>query len=115
DDTTHQSDGFHFLHDHVQQACYALMSEEKRAETHYHIGQLLLNNTPKSELTDNIFSIVNQLNLGKQLITNEKEIQQLIQLNLLAGQHAKDAAAFKPALNYLLIGKSKLRKNSWET
>ena len=102
---------YKFLHDRVQQAAYSLIPEEQKQETHLKIGQLLLQNTPPEARKDNIFALVNQLNFGigvtaggLPLLTSEPEKCQLAELNLMAGQKAKAAAAFEAALRYFNLG-----------
>lgn len=102
---------YKFLHDRVQQAAYSLIPEEQKQETHFKIGKLLLQNTAPEARKDNIFALVNQLNFGigattggLPLLTSEPEKIELAQLNLIAGQKAKAAAAFEPALRYFNLG-----------
>ncbi|WP_236508287.1 ATP-binding protein, partial [Tychonema sp. BBK16] len=102
---------YKFLHDRVQQAAYSLIPQEQKQETHLKIGQLLLQNTAPEARKDNIFALVNQLNFGigattrgLPLLTSEQEKIELADLNLIAGQKAKDAAAFEPALRYFNLG-----------
>lgn len=105
---------FHFLHDRVEQAAYAMIPEPKKIEIHHRIGQQLLSNTPKEKVEENIFHIVNQMNLGEALIVEKSEIDQLIQLNFKAGNQAKKAAAFKPAVSYFQFAKRKIGIDCWE-
>lgn len=105
---------YRFLHDRVQQAAYTSIDEQQRQSIHYQISQLLLGITPTDKVAENIFVIVNQLNAGLALIKTNNEQKQLVDLNLLAGHRAKDASAFKSAVNYLQIAKNYLIGNSWE-
>ncbi|MEG3936512.1 hypothetical protein QT990_35665 [Microcoleus sp. T3_B1] len=95
---------YKFLHDRVQQAAYSLIPESEKKATHLKIGQLLLNNTTEQERKDNIFALVNQLNFGTDLLTNQSEKDELAELNLIAGQKAKAATAYEAAVNYLNVG-----------
>ncbi|MBE9097348.1 AAA family ATPase, partial [Tychonema sp. LEGE 07203] len=103
--------GYKFLHDRVQQAAYSLIPEEQKQQTHFKIGQLLLKNTPPEARKDHIFALVNQLNFGigattggLPLLTSEQEKCELAELNLMAGEKAKAAAAFEAALRYFNRG-----------
>ncbi|MEH2068269.1 MAG: AAA family ATPase [Nostoc sp.] len=95
---------YKFLHDRVQQAAYSLIPEEQKQATHLKIGQLLLNNTPVTQLDENLFEIVNQLNIGKSLITERSQQIKIAQLNLEAGQKARAATAYAAAYHYSTTG-----------
>jgi predicted ATPase/signal transduction histidine kinase/CheY-like chemotaxis protein len=106
---------YRFLHDRVQQAAYSLIPDEQKQSTHLRIGQLLLQNTPSEEIESNIFDIVNQLNIGIDLLTESTQRYELAQLNLLAGRRAKQSTAYEPALHYFKAGMNILAVDSWET
>ncbi|MFB2919838.1 trifunctional serine/threonine-protein kinase/ATP-binding protein/sensor histidine kinase [Aerosakkonema funiforme] len=106
---------YKFLHDRVQQAAYSLIPEERKKETHLKIGQLLLKNTNPEERKENIFALVNQLNFGTDLIACEEEKYELAELNFIAGQKAKAATAYEPALKYLNVGLELLGADSWQS
>ncbi|HEY9872304.1 MAG TPA: ATP-binding protein, partial [Candidatus Obscuribacterales bacterium] len=105
---------YQFLHDRVQQAAYFLILEAQKKETHFKIGQLLLKNTKPEDRKENIFALVNQLNFGVDLITCQEEKEELAQLNLIAGQKAKAATAYEPAVRYLNVGLGLLSTDSWQ-
>ncbi|MEH1900872.1 MAG: ATP-binding sensor histidine kinase [Nostoc sp.] len=106
---------YRFLHDRVQQAAYFLIPEEQKQITHLNIGRLLQQATSGSEQDKQIFAIVNHLNKGISLIEDETEQQELVQLNLIAGQKAKGTTAYGAALNYFNTGISLLRDNCWQS
>ncbi|HEY9296504.1 MAG TPA: AAA family ATPase, partial [Phormidium sp.] len=104
---------YKFLHDRVQQAAYSLIPAEQKKEIHLKVGQLLLKNTKTTEIEDKVFDIVNHLNIAIKLITSEKTKQNLAELNLLAAQKAKAAAAYELARRYLNFGLELLPQSSW--
>ncbi len=105
---------YKFLHDRVQQAAYSLIPQSDKKDTHLKIGQLLLNNIDEDRLEENILKIVNQLNIGAELITEQFTRNQLAKLNLIAGCKAKIATAYSAAANYLKLGINLLATTSWE-
>ena len=110
-----ESCSYKFLHDRVQQAAYSLIPDTDKPSIHLKIGQLLFNETTSGELEEKIFEIVNNLNIGIDLITRQSERDELASLNLMAGCKAKSATAYEPALKYLSIGLGLLRESSWES
>jgi predicted ATPase/signal transduction histidine kinase len=99
---------YRFLHDRVQQAAYSLIPEDQQQSTHLAIARLLRQNTPDTELEANIFEIVNHWNRAIALLINPLEKTNLAQLNLMAGNKAKAANAYEPALTYCRKGLSLL-------
>lgn len=106
---------YKFLHDRVQQAAYTLIPDEQKQEVHFKVGQLLLENTTQNKLEENIFNIVNHLNISLYLITTQTEKDKLARLNLIAGRKAKNAAAYETAIKYIEIGLELLSSQSWDT
>jgi predicted ATPase/signal transduction histidine kinase/tRNA A-37 threonylcarbamoyl transferase component Bud32 len=104
-----------FQHDRVQQAAYSLISEGQKQATHLKIGQLMLSNTSVVEQEDKIFEIVNQLNIGAELINTQSERNELASLNLLAGRKAKASTAYEAALRYFSLGIQLLTADCWKT
>ena len=106
--------GYKFLHDRVQQAAYSLIPDSQKKATHLKIGQLLLQNTTLEERKEDIFTLVNHLNYGIDLLTLDTEKYELAELNLIAGQKAKTATAYESALRYFKVGLELLAANSWQ-
>ncbi|XZN89549.1 MAG: AAA family ATPase [Microcoleus sp.] len=112
---------YKFLHDRVQQAAYFLIPESQKQSTHLEIGQLLLHKgghggtaPTEAEREEKIFDIVNQLNIGLELIEDQPERDRLAQLNLIAGRKALTSTAYAAANIYLQIGIKLLRANCWQ-
>jgi PAS domain S-box-containing protein len=105
---------YKFLHDRVQQAAYSLIPDEQKQKTHWEIGNLLLANMSKAEQDERIFEIVNQLNLGIDLIRQEDECIHVAELNQIAGRKAKASAAYASAAQYLKVAIGLLPKNHWQ-
>ncbi len=105
---------YRFLHDRVQQAAYSLIPETHKQKTHLQIGRLFWQNIPQLEQEEKVFDIVNQFNLGLELITQSSEQEELIKLNLTAAHKAKISTAYSAANEYLNIGISLLLADSWQ-
>jgi len=106
---------YKFLHDRVQQAAYTLIPNAHKKQVHLRIGQLLLKNLDHSLLEEKIFDIVNQFNIGAELISNQAERNTLAELNLMAGMKAKDSTAYESSLKFFRLGLAVLAEDSWET
>ncbi|MGB7710505.1 MAG: AAA family ATPase [Microcoleus sp.] len=68
-----------------------------------------------SEIAENIFDIVNQLNIGVEFITNEEQRNELANFNLIAGKKAKSSAAYEAALKYFNAGIELLPDRAWQS
>ncbi len=104
-----------FLHDRVQEAAYTMIPEAQRAEVHLKIGRLMLKDA-QSPVEDDLFDIVNHLNMGSGLITENEERVGLARLNLQAAQKAKASNAYETALAYTKQGLCLLPgEDMWKT
>ncbi|NJL10447.1 MAG: AAA family ATPase [Calothrix sp. SM1_7_51] len=111
----YQAPRYRFAHDRVQEATYGLIPLEERKPLHLKIGRNLLENTPIEERIEKIFDIVEQFNKALELITDEIEINELIEANLIAGIKATRATAYTLALEYLTTGIQLLRADCWQS
>ncbi|OCR00279.1 serine/threonine protein kinase [Oscillatoriales cyanobacterium USR001] len=107
--------GYKFLHDRVQQAAYSLIPESDKKTTHLKIGQLLWKNTPSENIEENIFDIVNQVNIGQEFISSSQEKEKLAALNLIAGRKAKSATAYEVASRCLNVALDLLPESGWQS
>lgn len=106
---------FKFQHDRVQQAAYSLIAETEKPSLHWKIGWILLDQNSPKLLDDQVFTIINHLNLGDQQISDNKERFKLIELNQMAGEKAQESTAYQLAVNYFKISLKLLPENAWVT
>ena len=100
---------YHFLHDRVQQAAYTLIADRKKQEIHLQIGEILWA-TMEAD-AENIFEIVDHLNMAEALIRDRRD--SIAQLNLQAAKKAKTTTAYAAAKDYADAGRSFLADNCW--
>ncbi|WP_199250014.1 GAF domain-containing protein [[Phormidium] sp. ETS-05] len=105
---------YKFLHDRIQQAAYSLIPHSEKNTRHYQIGKLLLTQISPDNQEEQQFALVNQLNYGIELITDQTERDTIAQLNLTAARKARAATAYQAALDYAQIGITLLGAESWQ-
>jgi PAS domain S-box-containing protein len=106
---------YRFFHDRVQEAAYALIPTEGRAELHLRIARLLIAETAPETIAERIYDLVNQLNLGSALISEWPEKVRAAELNFVAGRKAKASTAYASASNYLAAGIAILSEEGWQS
>src|SRR5882724_10642586 len=106
---------YKFLHDRIQQAAYSLIPEQHRAETHLHIGRVLLARMSGNQLAAHLFDIANQFNRGSALLLDPDEKKQVATIELRAGRDAKASAAYESARTYFSVGMALLDERDWES
>ena len=84
---------YQFIHDRIQQASYSLIPVSERNKLHLKIGEMLLNGTSEFSLIDNIFDIVNQMNIAISLLESQEEKNNLASLNITAGKKSKTSCS----------------------
>ncbi|MEM9539946.1 MAG: AAA family ATPase [Cyanobacteria bacterium P01_E01_bin.42] len=104
---------YQFRHDRIQQAAYTLIDLDRRKSVHLQIGRLLLKSCDRNDLPEKIFTLVDHLNKGLELIENETERISVLELNLSAGKKAKEAIAYKAAREYFLMVKHGFHGDIW--
>jgi PAS domain S-box-containing protein len=109
-----QEGKYRFLHDRAQEAAYALIPAQSRADLHLRTGRRLASGTAPEKIAERIFDIVNQLNQGLRLISARVERQRVAELNLQAGRKAKASSAYASACHYLAAGMDVLAEGAWE-
>jgi predicted ATPase/class 3 adenylate cyclase/predicted Ser/Thr protein kinase len=102
---------FRFLHDRVQQAAYSLIPAGDAAPTHLRIGRLLLER-PR-DLADSLFDVVSHLNRGRELVESPEERRRLAELNLRAGQRARESTANEATRDHAVVALSLLAPGDW--
>jgi PAS domain S-box-containing protein len=107
-------DAYAFLHDRVREAAYSLIPEDKRAATHLRIGRALAAKMSQTEIAEQIFDVVSQLNRGSALVQSLEERERVAELNLVAGRRAKSATAYASAASYLAAGRDLMPEDCWE-
>lgn len=101
---------YKFSHNLVQQTIYDLIPLTQKSGIHQQIGKLLWQKNPH----DQLFEIVNQLNLSIELSTTSPDRHELARINLAAGKKAKNLVAREAAFKYLQTGVNLLSSDSWQ-
>ena len=99
---------YKFVHDRVQEAAYALQPDENKQALHLRIGMALAEYISPHEAGDQLYLTANQLNRGVSAVTSETERQQIVSINLSAGQRARKSTAYHAAIAYLEVARELL-------
>jgi predicted ATPase/signal transduction histidine kinase len=106
---------YRFLHDRVQQACFALLSPAAVAAVHLEVGTLLLDRLRRSGGDEALFEVVAHLNAGVEALDDPDRRRELAVLNLEAARKARTSNAFEAAAAYVAAGLRLLPPDAWNT
>ncbi|WP_322054017.1 AAA family ATPase [Paraburkholderia bannensis] len=95
-----KGDAYRFAHDRVQEASYALLDEAARERAHAQIGARLLSTMSQSPGAAEVFEVVGHLNRSQRILCRE-DLARLVELDVMAGNAARVAAAWGSAREYL--------------
>jgi predicted ATPase/signal transduction histidine kinase/ActR/RegA family two-component response regulator len=109
-----RGDGSHrFVHDRVQEAAYGRIAATERPRLHLATGRRLLDAAERGAGENARARAVEQLNAGRALIVDRGERRALAELNLRAGQRARDATAYALAAHHAGVGIELLDGGGW--
>ncbi len=108
-------DTYYFTHDRIQETAYERIPEEDRSFLNYRIGKQILSRMDARGDRSKLFFAVNKLNQGISFIRDPKEIASLRNLNMEAGQKAKNAAAYVKAADFFRTALRLLPADAWRT
>ncbi|WP_321867208.1 AAA family ATPase [Paraburkholderia tropica] len=94
-----KGDAYRFVHDRVQEASYAMLGEAEREAAHAQIGTRLLSAMPVAPATAEVFEAVGHLNRSQRRLSCADRAR-LAELDVIAGNAAKAAAAWSSAREY---------------
>jgi predicted ATPase len=102
-----------FEHDGIESAAYDMIPEADRELFHLEIGRRMWRRLDEGNLDRFLFTLLTQLNIGRRLITRDKERIAVATLCLHGGIKAAGSSTFRIALMYLDFGLSLLEETSW--
>ncbi|MBK8626795.1 MAG: AAA family ATPase [Saprospiraceae bacterium] len=102
---------FRFAHDRIQQACYSLLTDIEKQETHLKIA-LLLDTNPNS---DNLFDLVHHYNNAVPLLMTPEDITKVLSLNLKAAKLASETGSFNTAQLYVNTAQELTTASIWDS
>lgn len=105
---------YQFIHDRVHQAAYGMLEQEVREKIHYDIANMWLAKNDAEEQERHIFDIAGQYNASRRLVTQTKQINELVNINLKAGKRAKNTTAYSSALHYFQVALELQGPDCWQ-
>jgi predicted ATPase/GAF domain-containing protein/HPt (histidine-containing phosphotransfer) domain-containing protein len=109
------TDHYKFSHDRIQEAAYTLVAEDQRALEHLRISRLMLTHSTEEAVESHLFSIVAQLNRGKEQISDPAEQALFRRLNFRTGRKAKSSTAYPAARNYFALAAEFVSDEVWQS
>ncbi|HUN96926.1 MAG TPA: AAA family ATPase [Bradyrhizobium sp.] len=97
---------YKFVHDRIREAAYALEPADGRPALHLRTGMILAGQSTSAD--EDLYIVANQLNRGLPAVTHAGEREQIVAINLSAGQRARNTGAYDTAIIYLEVAREML-------
>lgn len=110
-------ESYFWAHDKIQEASFALVSDEELQNLKLQLGKILYEQLTPSALDNHIFLVANLLNTestNPNCYPRQRPLE-IATLYLRAGVKAIENSAFEQATGYLCVGIELLPKNHWQT
>jgi predicted ATPase len=105
---------FHFCHDRIQEASYAMIEEIDRTRDHLIFGLCLVKRSLHSGDNNMLFTAVNQINFGgPSAVMEAQESANMAKYNLTAGKRAMEMSDFLSAFSFFSFGIDFLPYGHW--
>ena len=105
---------FAFPHDQVQETVAGLWDPQQRASAHLKIGRMLKDRLHGEDSSEQLFSVVEHLNQGIDLIDDDSERRELVRLNAEAGSRALNTHAKSLASELLSVAQRESGDEIWD-
>ncbi|KAL7490060.1 hypothetical protein ACHAW6_015800 [Cyclotella cf. meneghiniana] len=105
---------FHFCHDRIQEASYAMIEEHDRCRDHLTFGLCLVKLSLNTNDPEMLFAAVNQINFaGPAAVSDTQEYSIMATYNLMAGKRAMEMSDFLSAFSFFSFGIDFLPDQHW--
>ncbi|KAL7487783.1 hypothetical protein ACHAW6_013360 [Cyclotella cf. meneghiniana] len=105
---------FHFCHDRIQEASYAMIEEHDRSRNHLILGLALVKLSLDAGEKQMLFTAVNQINLGRSAaVLNAQNRVSMAKYNFAAGKVAMEMSDFMSAFSFFSSGIDFLPHEHW--
>ncbi|MGG1555139.1 AAA family ATPase [Paenibacillus ferrarius] len=93
-------EAYRFYHDRIQQAAYSLLEGDLRSRSLLALGRAIYERANAAERWDRLYDLADFYNAGSGYIHVPEEKARRTEMNLLAGDKAKEASAYVSAVHY---------------
>ena len=108
-----QQERYRFAHDYIQQVVHSLIPVDERKSTCFFIAKQLWDKSSYNERSEYLFIVTNLFNSSMEMINEPHDIRNVLKLNLMSGQKAKESSAFRHAVEYFGTAIELLPSDRW--
>ena len=106
---------YQFAHDRVQQAAHGILTPAQLALWHQRIARHFLDGRSLDGAETWVFDVIDHVNQALHLFTTPSGRQEVLRLNIVAGQAAQRSGASAPAFEFFMHAAAALGDDPWAT